>query len=303
MDNEKKPIESVNLGELKKEKTSKPLLVIFIFGVVITITILIPVINDSISDPDSFLGGLYYKVFNKEVPDNTPKGTENRVLLNQDTVIKHENFSLSKFDLEDDSIIYNVKSLDGTSDVLDTTSYYLELYDENQKVIKTIKLLGDITENSTNMIIVLPDMNFAKNSNYYGKILDITEFEEIDIPIHNGYGVLSCTKFAEEYKYLFQNNSLKRIEHKITDNNPSDEKNYLQSLSFYRTRADFFNNISPNMATVEETSIGFESLVTFDLATFDLSTMEYYYNYNFYNLNDEASRIKFEMIAKGFMCS
>ena len=112
-------LQPVVLGELKKQKSSKPLLVFLIFFIIITVTILIPLIDDSLSDPDTPLGALYQKIFNKEDVDE--ENNINRVILNEDTFISFEDITISNITLEGNFIRYFVKYDNEENNILDYT--------------------------------------------------------------------------------------------------------------------------------------------------------------------------------------
>lgn len=302
-------LQPVVLGELKKQKSSKPLLVFLIFFIIITVTILIPLIDDSLSDPDTPLGALYQKIFNKEDIDEgneddiDEENNINRVILNEDTFISFEDITISNITLEGNFIRYFVKYDNEENNILDYTPYYIEVFDKEDNFVTNVKLIGIVTDDGLTMNISLPEVEFNSNEDYYGKVIKLTEFEDITMFVDNdGYSSITCTKFQNTLKYQFKDGLLKRVEHKFVNNNIDNIDAYILSLHFQKEKADYLNSLDEGSTIVKETDVGFEIIANLDLTKVDTYTLGDYLVFTYYRLDEDARKVHYEMKAKGYDC-
>ena len=153
------------------------------------------------------------------------------------------------------------------------------------------------------MNISLPEVEFNSNEDYYGKVIKLTEFEDITMFVDNdGYSSITCTKFQNTLKYQFKDGLLKRVEHKFVNNNIDNIDAYILSLHFQKEKADYLNSLDEGSTIVKETDVGFEIIANLDLTKVDTYTLGDYLVFTYYRLDEDARKVHYEMKAKGYDC-
>ena len=156
--------EPVILGELKKEKSSKPIVAFLVFALVIGICFGLPYIRDYFSSEDNkfteFVNGFITKYITKDasVPELTDvdeqvnqdsnaedDSLENDVddgliLLQNSTILNIDNVFLENISIANNTITYKLSARSEIN--LDEFNYYLEIYSSNKELLSKIKLNG-----------------------------------------------------------------------------------------------------------------------------------------------------------------
>ena len=183
--------EPIVLGELKKEKSSKPFFVFLVFALVLATCFGLPYIQDYLANGEGPIVDFYNKLTGNEVVKENNNSTnqnnqttttttttktikidESLTLLKSDTTLNLDNVYLQNISIVDKSVSYKIMA--STSMNLDEMSYYLEIYDNNGIFLGRIKLNGNIGPAST---IQTSSTEFNTSSSYYVKIVKLENIE------------------------------------------------------------------------------------------------------------------------------
>lgn len=301
MDENNNSNEPIILGTLRKEKSSKPIFVFFVFLLIIGITFGLPYIQKYAKNPDTIIGAIYGMFF--EVEDS--KDENNNITkhpLNENTSIVFNNIILSNVKLNNNKITYDLVNKGNNVIVLDSTDYYFNIFNEGNELLKRIKLTGNITNEKINNEITFSDLEF-KNIVYYGNVITFTNYDDIKLKENeSGIASLICSINNNAYKYNFNNLILKSISHNYKYDNVKDIDKYLEKYNFYVKRSKKINELAPTTSNTEEKDVGFEFVASLDLAKINITDLEDYIDYNYYALDTPAKKVKYEMEAKGYKC-
>lgn len=300
--------EPIILGKVKKGSAGKPMVVIIIFLFIGSIILFLPtIINyfgdysvidlikngqivDFFKNHSSYINkpiGTTYKDENKEI-----SSTKN--ILNSKTTINSENFSLTNFILEKDSIKFDIKT-DKTIN-FDEHNYYLLITKDN-KTLSTIKLTGIVNQTSEFTFDFIKPLETTVELE--GKVEKITEFPEFTLSSdESGLASLTCQKDNYKIEYILNNNQLIKIKETFNYLDNGNETEYLNLFEKYTKQTAEINN-SNSTATITENYNGFIFTSDIDLNTYNSKNI----NYNYYSLNTKTNKINYEMIAKGYDCN
>ncbi len=298
MENNNNSNDPIILGTLRKEKSSKPIFVLFVFLLIVSATFGLPYIQKYMKNPNTVIGQIYGMFF--EVDDN--KGIDNKITkhtLNENTNITFNNIILSNVKINNNKVSYDLTNKTDNIIILDPTDYYFNIYDGENKLIKSIKLTGNVTKEKINNIHAFTNFKF-KNIVYYGSIETITDFA--DIEINSKDANLICSITNNVYKYEFNNYQLKTITHNYKYDDIKDLDKYLEKFNLYVNKSKKINEITPNASSTIEKDVGFEYNVIIDLAKINPSNLGAFIDYNYYELNTLAKKVKYVMEAKGYNC-
>ena len=208
--------EPIILGELKKEKSSKPLFVIIVFILIIGVCIYLPSIQDYLVHGNGKVPEFYRSLVKAEESEEdlpiNPKTTtttttaiidDNLTLIKADTVLNVDNIYLEKITLKNKTISYKITSRNEIN--LNNYFYYLEIYNHNGTLLGTIKLSG--TSYSVSAIKNI-NVNFATNdSKYYARLFNAQN--ELSVLNIND---LTCKIDNSTFKFTFKDNLLNNFE-------------------------------------------------------------------------------------------
>lgn len=297
-----KDVEPVVIGELRKEKIGRPMIVIELGILFIIVLIGLPIVTSMMNDENSVL----YKFLNgnssNDVNITTNKtyldGTKAQSLL-RTTTLKSGNIVLKDFSLYNNTIKMTISSYNNVIN-LDEKEYYFEvLSSKNNNKIAYIKLTGtyDYQEKEVEF---KTSANFNSNITYLGKIVLMNEDDYPEYALttdESGIGSVTCKNDSRKIEYVFANDKLIEIKDNevISSANLSTEK-YLSTLESYRLKASKLGSI----ASVEETSDGILYKADIDLEKTSLP--EDINDYNYYDASTNVKRVTYSMIGKGFDC-
>lgn len=294
--------EPIVLGTLKKDKSSKPVFVFIVLGILIASVFAIPYVEDYLQDPDTLIGKIYHQIFGEEKIDEEetiiPK--DSLFILNNQTNIKFNNLHLTNISLNDQTITYNLKTLNNTLD-LDNNNYYLEIYGSNKNLLERIKLSGNLTSSLEERTFTFQNLRFNSGISYYGKLIILKDDQYEDIILstdESGIASITCQKSGDKYEYIFENYFLKRINHTFTYADTSNLDLYLALFEEYTSLAKNINSLG-STASINENNEGFIFVANLDLENLDNNLNNSYY----YSFNKQAKIINYDMKLEGFVCS
>lgn len=301
MEENNNPNEPIILGTLRKEKSSKPIFVFLVFILIISATFGLPYLQEYAKDPNTILGKVYNMFFKEENVEKEDT-TITRYTLNENTNILFNNIILSNVKINNNNIKFDLVNTTANSIILDTTNYYLEITNENNNLIKRVKLLGNITREKNTIEYDFSNIRFS-NIAYYGNVVTFTNYEDIEFNVTElGIANLTCSINTNIYKYTFEDLSLKSLIHNYKYNNISDIDKYIEKFNFYTNKSKKINQQEPAISNINEMNNGFEFVTSLDLSKIDINDFGEYIDYNYYKLDTEAKKVKYEMEAKGYKC-
>ncbi len=281
--------EPIVLGELKKEKSSKPLFVAIVFILVLGTCFGLPYLE---------------KYFNKEeegyyLNDNNPAITTTKTdtsltLLEKDAILTDEKIFIENIKISNNKISYKITAK--ASDNLSLKFYYLEIYDINQKLLGKIKLTGYVGSASNNKT---DDLSFKTNSSgYYLKLINAENENIADLNVNT----LTCSLNNNTYTYTFENNLLTVVKQELSESNKEDLNTYMTSLTNSKAKSDLIKTFEGSISAVEESDNGYTFTATLDLSKIKVTDLGDYADYNYYSYNTLSKLISYDMIFKGFDC-
>lgn len=289
------------IGELRKEKIGRPMIVIELAILFIIVLIGLPIVNSMMQDENSVL----YKFLNGSNTSSniTTKqayldGSKEQSLLST-TVMKSGNIILKNFSLYNNTVKMTISSFNNVIN-LDEEEYYFEiLSSKNNSKLAAIKLTGtyDYQEKTVEFKTLT---NFNSNITYVGKIVLLKDEDYPDYKLQtdeSGIGGITCKKDSREIEYIFYNDKLMSINDTqvITKNGLTDEE-YLNKKSEY----DKLVINMGKLATLEETSDGllYKANIDLEKSTIPKNVVEY----NYYVKDTNVKKVHYAMTGKGFDC-
>lgn len=298
------------LGELRKEKIGKPMIVIEIAILIIIVVVALPIVNSALHDENS----TFYQILHGRVdtPDDPEEDDGNEVkdgfelqTLNNSTIMQANSLRLKNFSFNGNEIKLTMYCFTGILD-LDEEAYYLEIYSSSDSMLGHVKLTGSYDSAEKQVTLTANGLNFNTAITYLGKVVIMKDSDYPSITLstdESGMGSLKCIKGTRTIEYLFQNNYLSEIRdnESISRQGKSDEA-YLELLEDYRNKADAIKGMnSENTASVEESSTGLTFVCNIVLHENDTYSEDYKDN-SYYLYNTEAKVIHYAEEGKGFDC-
>lgn len=301
-------IEAEIIGELRKDKIGRPILVVQMFIIFGIVLISLPIFTSLLNNPSSFL----YKMFNSNGISDAPVtssddkreeflngGVEQQ--LASSTNMKFENIVMRNFTLNGNYLNCEMYSYNGVLN-LDKENYFLEIYSSGSKnKIASVKLVGYFDNQVQKVSLTANQLSFNGNYSYVGKIV---EMKDADYPSYtvpsdeSGIGSMICSMDGRSIEYTFKNNYLISIKDnvKVVLSEQKDSQAYLNLKKSYEDKA---NNLGVN-AEVEEVADGFSFTSVLDLENYKVPSSVV--DYNYYLLDTEAKVINYTLNGKGFDC-
>ena len=298
--------EPIVLGQLKKEKSSKPIFVLLVFALLIGTCFGLPSIKKYLATNENDLTRFYHtyigKYFDDDVvvdnskkEDNDNNKTSSDIkLIDDKTILVKDSITVSDIKINNNTITYSVSASINT--YLDLVKYYIELYDENTSLIGRVKLTGLA---SSNNITNTQNLAFNVNSSVYGKMVLLNDDDYPDVNIER----LVCKYNDNIYTYNFSDNKLRSIYHEYTFTNLDDLNVYVDSLNNSRIKSAFINNFINSSSATTEIDNGYRFTAYLDLSHLKISDLKEYIDYNYYNLDTLSKTVKYELESKGLDCA
>ena len=301
-------IEAEIIGELRKDKIGRPILVVQMFIIFGIVLISLPIFTSLLNNPSSFL----YKMFNSNgISDApvTPSDDKREEFLNggveqqlaSSTNMKFENIVMRNFTLNGNYLNCEMYSYNGVLN-LDKENYFLEIYSSGSKnKIASVKLVGSFDNQVQKVSLTANQLSFNGNYSYVGKIVEMkdADFPSYTVPSdESGVGSMICSMDGRSIEYTFKNNYLISIKDnvKVVLSEQKDSQAYLNLKKSYEDKA---NNLGVN-AEVEEVADGFSFTSVLDLENYKVPSSVV--DYNYYLLDTEAKVINYTLNGKGFDC-
>lgn len=302
--NDLKNVNAVVIGELRKDKIGRPILVAELFVIILIVMISLPFISSMLDNESS---GLYKLLHGSPkpvtpTPSNKSEYSDAKVKqpLNSGTSMKYDSLILKKFILSGNKINVTMSSYNGILN-LDEGEYYLNLYSSSDNLLAHIKLVGEYDNTEKEVSLTSYGLSFNSDMNYKGMVVEMKNADYPDVQMstdESGVGSITCKMGNRSIEYIFKNNYLIGIKDnvtvKVSDQATSDD--YLNLKRIYDEKALNLGNVATN----EEGVAGFVFSANMDLEKYKVpSTIK---DYEYYALDTEAKIVRYAETGKGFDC-
>jgi hypothetical protein len=298
------------IGELRKNKIGKPILVIelfLLFGIVFTS---LPFINEMLNDENSklyqLINGKPQSVVTTTTIKNDVQGEfydgSKLTQLQSGIAMRYDDIVIKDIELRAGVLKCTIYAYTGIVD-LDKENYFLEISSSSGNVLGAIKLYGKYDNVEQEVELETNSVAFNSSYGYQGRIVEMTDDDYPDITFESvdtkGYATLVCTKNTRTISYRFQNNFLVSMideDHQTTREKSTDD--YINLLAAAKEKA---SNLGTSIASVEEVEDGFifKASIDYDKKYEIPSTVV---DYNYYPQNTLAKKIKYTQVGKGYDC-
>ena len=163
--------EPIVLGMLKKEKSSKPAVVVTVFLLIAGALLALPYAEAYLKEADNIAGDLYRSVFGDHRPLPEDPGTSDTIhFLDKDTkIIFDRNIRITNVSLDNNVITFYIRHTHESVD-LSAQPYYLEIYGSGENMLQKIRLEG-VTESDPVFIThTFTEFRFNSAVQYRGRI-------------------------------------------------------------------------------------------------------------------------------------
>lgn len=294
------------IGELRKDKIGKPVLVVEIFLLFAIVLIALPIVSNMLNDENSFL---YKMIYGSSVNVNIPNPSSNSEYadgsaiqpLALSTKMKYENIVMQNFSLTSNSVKCEIYSYNGQIN-LDEKEYYLEIYSSSNSLIASAKLVGMLDVDITEIELKTNNLRFNNDYNYFAKIVSMSDDDYPEITLstdESGIGSITCSLNNQNIEYIFKNGYLIRINDKLKVNlTDYTDQEYLNIKGKYDDKVKNF----AGLAKLEEVNDGFIFSANIDLEVPDYTIPDSIADNNYYKMDTEAKIVHYAQTGKGFDC-
>ncbi|MBO4600722.1 MAG: hypothetical protein J5634_00580, partial [Bacilli bacterium] len=232
-------------------------------------------------------------------PDNPDKPVEvdDKYSISPDTIISSDTLSISNLNLIDSVLTLTIKSSEKTS--LD--QYYFELFDENNTLLKRIKVSSDTIDANTPSNYSYKAVSTATKISVVKKTAN--DYPAVSISYDDaGEGRMVCkNESSEHYTYVFSNDELLKIVY--TYNKSSSASDYENVLETYSNLDTFYKSISGLISTLINNENGFDYSLTINLNTISIYDLEKVNLNGKFKVKTSPKEIKFKLEASNFTCT
>lgn len=298
-----KDVEPVVIGELRKEKIGRPMIVVELAILLIIVLVGLPMVNSMMNDENSvlykFLNGNNSSTNNNVTTSQTYVDAKKEQPLLKTTSMKTGNLILKSFSLYNNTIKMTISSYNNIIN-LDESEYYFEiLSNQNSNKIAYVKLTGTYDYQEKELEFKT-NVNFNSNITYLGKVVLMTDDDYPEYKLEtdeSGIGNLTCKKDDRELDYVFSSDKLISFsDTSVVKKAGLTDEEYLSVLGDYKTLT---SNLGKS-ATLEETSEGILFKASVDLEKG--AVPESVKDYNYYVISTNVKKIYYSMTGKGFDC-
>lgn len=293
------------IGKLDTKEKS-PILLIFIFLVLIAVAIFLPDINNYIENYQK--GKNNTNITNNEPNNNEEEETpveENEITYYDyasELVISNELFNVYNFVKTESTISFEIINNSDTELNLEDYKYYLEIYNSEKTLLQRIKIsYGSLGIGESKLFTYDIDPNTeASMSKLLVTEKTVDDYPEVVLTINDeGNGILTCTKGYETITYTFGNEYLISI-NDIVNYPISNDITYTTNLQSYQVMAATYNNYEGISSTLINNETGFTFTTLIDLQNADITALD---NNNYYDYRTLSKVVKFETESNGFSCN
>ncbi len=230
----------------------------------------------------------------KEDEDKEEEKTKEYAISNE-LVITEEKFTLSNFNVENNTLTFKINNL--TTDVVDLSDlhYFMEVYNESKKLLTRIYLQDILSPSSS--------VDASYNISDVATMVSLAVIEESEYPAHvvdvpeDGVATLVCTKDYERLEYTLSSNKVNgtNLIYEVSLQDP----NFNTLLSNYQVLQTSYNAIQGVSSTIttENNALIFKTVV--NLSTLKENTLNLK---TIYPYGTDAKVVYFELSSSGYTC-
>lgn len=298
-DEELKPTTLAVIEDKKKASIFGIIWLFIIFFIFIISVIYLPEITTYINNyfNKEEVEPIYNNTKNEEEEKEDEKEEVKQYFITSDLSIKEEKFILSNFTKEDNTLKFSITNL--TSDILNMKDmhYFMQIYNDNKKLLKRIYLQDIISPNEKKDITYNLDTTDAT-------IISLTVINEDEYPAYvpnqdeENKAILTCNKDYEKIEYLLNNNKVyvTNIIYEVPVSDPNFNT-LLNNYELMKTNYDTINGVS---STIEVGSEYLKFKTIINLLSIDNNTLNLKVIYPY---NKDAKVIYFELVSSGYTCN
>jgi len=289
----------------KEDKAGNPILILFIFIVLIGFLYVIPEIykkyNTEIAD---FLG--IGNNIDKDVIDNNDEekmSISEYYQIGSKNTLEFNELLLTNISLDNNILTFTVNVKDATDESQNTDlqklNYYIEFYESKKTFIGRRTLKGNVITSQT---INIDISNLNINTSTYFVLSHISDDaiggSEIESD-ENGISKITCVKNSETYEYQFYLKKLTKSTYNFNYTN-SDLNAYASELLNYKKKEKAYNEFNGVTAKIVENENAFVFISEFDYT--NIPSFSSIGDNNIFDKDTYNNVIKFKMEAEGFDC-
>lgn len=229
-----------------------------------------------------------------------PNNTEKKYPYKDNLTITSDFFDLTKISFKNNDLSFSIKNKKVDNLKMDDYNYFLEFFDESEKLLERVKL--------ENIPVILPNKEEVVNITLKSQSFSMIQLKEMKIEDYPPYivaldddkfGRLTCTKDNETVEYVFKDNQLQQIDMMLTIDSTTPD--FMNVYTTYQALASTYNNIVGVTSTLdlkEEGVLLFKTninLVENNGTSLNLSRV-------IYSKDTDAKVVYFEMPLKNYVC-
>ncbi len=215
------------------------------------------------------------------------------------TVVKLENFELSKVAINDHLLTFQIENKGGVSNYFVNHDYYIELYDAKKTLLERFKI------DNLN-ISVSHDFTYEvkeDNVSYFSlHLMTESDYPAVVLKKENGIPYLQCSNENETITYYFDDKSeLNSLEYMLRVDESTEDFDRL--FDEYLDLSDSYNRINGVESDAYLSENGFEYYVNIALNTIpSITYRSQFTERKYYAYHTSAKFISFELETFGYTC-
>lgn len=309
----KKKVEVViNNEELKptvlytlKEKKVNFFALILLFGLFLSVIYFLPELSEKYQEYKKKSMGIpvvnnHTTSHNKENDndDDDVNIEEQKYIYSSTLVITNLDFTISGFNFNNNVLNFSITNAKNNNVDLKSKKYFLNIYDENDILVKRIKIAEDVfnakEKKNYTFNVTSPTISY-----FILEELTIDDYPSIALDFNdNNEATITCIKDNITIKYTFTKNELTSINEDVNMSNANS--NYQNELIKYQTQANNFGNYPGITCNFTNNNTNFVYTMEINLNTATVSNLN---NVNYYDKDTPAQVVNFEMESRGYTCS
>lgn len=234
----------------------------------------------------------------EEEEEDEPQEEITEYYLSTNPTIKTDNFSISFFNINDNTISFVITNLSDTAINLSDYNYFLNLLDENKTLLQRIMIQDGVITPNGNL-----ELSFSL-TNGSVSIVSLQAISPLEYPTHvvpseeGTVATLVCKKDNETVTYYLADNKATLIQDNFEVSIYAT--NYATLYTTWSTLSLTYNNLNgiTSTLTTENDTLMFRTIINLDEATNNSLNSKIYYA-----KDTDAKIMYFELSASGYSCN
>lgn len=279
---------------MEENKNKSVLPIIIFFGLLFGVVIFLPNLKKYLNDAKVVSVSSEKKKVDKK--EEQPVKTDLIYDFNAEIALTEDGITVNNFDVSN-GLSFTLTN--GRTTILNNNEkFYLELYDQNNLLLKRIMLYFEKPVSPNEKINFNFDLINFKRISFVKK--DINDYPYVDKVVNeNNMIELTCTGKSDSYIYYFnKDQELIKTKYTLTKNKTEDIA-YLDQVIEYKNKAITLDTKDGIDATFQETLTNFDFLVIYDLKEVKYDEIK---SNTLYPLNSKLKVVSFEMSSQDYIC-